>query len=481
MISDEWAYWLYGVGLIVAIAGLVFAAWWALFADRPRGRRRCPRCWYDMAYSPGMTCSECGFTARTEKDFSRTHRRWKIGLTAILGGAILGGFVIDRANLRGWPSYLPSNVLIWSMPLMDIPSGALYRELDDRLAANRLTDEQWLAVLRRCAKGDAGARPVDDDWLGKYAEVLRVYRRAMLARSDEPFQQEVERILLSIPPRLVFSTRDVWPADVAPSLHVGAGDWWPEWVQIRAAAMPRLPEAESDVHVRLRDPLGIPLTTYTLYLPPLEEGEHEVEIEVKFSRRFIGAEGPGDWTEVGNQTVTVPLKVQGTLAETMTPVDNEELSQIIRAVFEGQPLAKYPSGSLPVRVRLDPSPTYRETLNDTAIGIRVDVLRNGVLGRQLDLWWKGGAGNFDRQYDWEVPYLNDEVLLPRVTEDDVWTLRVRGLPELALRLDNVSKYWSGQVEVVVPTTSEPQPAPPRGWIPEDTIPAEAADPPGQVQ
>lgn len=43
---------LTGAGLLMLL--------WALFRDRSRGRRRCPRCWYDMAGVPGLQCPECG-------------------------------------------------------------------------------------------------------------------------------------------------------------------------------------------------------------------------------------------------------------------------------------------------------------------------------------------------------------------------------------------------------------------------------------
>ena len=264
--SSETSYWLFAVGLALVIAIFVFGAWWALFADRPRGKRRCPRCWYDMAYSPGMTCSECGFTGRSEKDFKKTRRRWGIGLLAIMGGTILGGYVIDKANQKGWPSYLPTDMLIWTLPFTDVPNGGLYRELDNRMTTDQLTDEQWIALLEKCAEGDTRARPVDDDWLAKYGEILRIWRRNLLAHDSEEFRAEAERILLSLPPRLVFSTRDVWPADVPVSLNVRAADWWPNWAQIRVAATPNLPNAATDVHVRLNNP--IQRRSYSLYLPP---------------------------------------------------------------------------------------------------------------------------------------------------------------------------------------------------------------------
>jgi hypothetical protein len=47
----DWLFW--GLGGALALAGL-WLQYWSLFADRARGRRRCPKCWYDMSGTEGM-------------------------------------------------------------------------------------------------------------------------------------------------------------------------------------------------------------------------------------------------------------------------------------------------------------------------------------------------------------------------------------------------------------------------------------------
>ena len=75
-------YWLpYIAGISIVVIG-IFYIWKSVCADRNRGGRRCPRCWYDMTYSQGMTCSECGHTAQSEQDFTHTRRR--LGRAAIV-------------------------------------------------------------------------------------------------------------------------------------------------------------------------------------------------------------------------------------------------------------------------------------------------------------------------------------------------------------------------------------------------------------
>ena len=74
---------------------------WALFRDRSRGRRRCPRCWYDMAGVPGLRCPECGAEQRSERRLFRTRRRWKSAAAAVLLALLGAGVGATPAILAG--------------------------------------------------------------------------------------------------------------------------------------------------------------------------------------------------------------------------------------------------------------------------------------------------------------------------------------------------------------------------------------------
>ena len=73
----------------------LLVATWALFADSARGRKRCPKCWYDMSASPTLTCPECGTTAKSPAALLRTRRRWRVLLVSaalvLLSGASAAG------------------------------------------------------------------------------------------------------------------------------------------------------------------------------------------------------------------------------------------------------------------------------------------------------------------------------------------------------------------------------------------------------
>lgn len=106
--------WLFAaVGWMLASGGTALLIW-ALFLDRSRGRRRCPRCWYDMAGVPGLLCPECGRTVESEKRLGRTRRRWRWGAAALALGA--AGAAVKRTpdyRRHGWVSLVPSCVLAY--------------------------------------------------------------------------------------------------------------------------------------------------------------------------------------------------------------------------------------------------------------------------------------------------------------------------------------------------------------------------------
>src|SRR5688572_9581634 len=97
--SSGWvttALWWMGVA-VCAGGGVVVLV--ALLRDRSRGRRRCPRCWYEMTGVPGLVCPECGKAARREKALFRTRRRWRMaGVSALVAGLGLAAALTPRAR-----------------------------------------------------------------------------------------------------------------------------------------------------------------------------------------------------------------------------------------------------------------------------------------------------------------------------------------------------------------------------------------------
>lgn len=149
--GHEWL--LTAVGVALGVIGLAVALW-ALFWDRSRGSKRCPKCWYDMSAAPGLCCSECGHTVRNDKGLCRTRRRWR--WTALGAVLFLGCYVVtsQRVRDRGWIALVPTSALIFTMPKLENSNEKLYDELIGRMDADELWQWQWGWLLERCVGED---------------------------------------------------------------------------------------------------------------------------------------------------------------------------------------------------------------------------------------------------------------------------------------------------------------------------------------
>lgn len=106
--------WLWHTtGYVIALAAIMLLAW-SILGDRSRGRRRCRRCWYDLA-SAGATplaCPECGCNHTTERLLTRTRRRWGgMSIAALLLIVSYSTWTTPRVLDRGWRGAVPTTLL----------------------------------------------------------------------------------------------------------------------------------------------------------------------------------------------------------------------------------------------------------------------------------------------------------------------------------------------------------------------------------
>lgn len=135
------AAWTFGVvGTLVLL--------WAIFWDRSRGRKRCPKCWYDMSGAAGLVCPECGRDARRVRGLHRTRRRWRWGLLGVM--LVLGAYPVYHVPIvrrAGWWAAAPTWVLILMAPrVTDEAAGFFRTPTGQRLAlaiGDRLFDGGW--------------------------------------------------------------------------------------------------------------------------------------------------------------------------------------------------------------------------------------------------------------------------------------------------------------------------------------------------
>ena len=194
------------------IAGAVVAALaigaiaWCIAGDRARGRRRCPKCWHDLSGTPGLTCSECGFTARGERDLRRTRRR--IGMAVALSLGLFAAALAVRLQASGesWWSLLPARVPIALLPHLPPRSppmgqdssleslrrmllGGAREDLLGRIARGDLSVRDISAITDACVAGHDGARPGTRPWLEAYGDVVSMWlSTGESAYASQPFR-----------------------------------------------------------------------------------------------------------------------------------------------------------------------------------------------------------------------------------------------------------------------------------------------------
>jgi hypothetical protein len=101
-------------------AGGVWLLYRALLQDRSRGRRRCPRCWYDLEGVTGGVCTECG-RAIVERKVHRTRRYSKqaaAGL-ALLAAACIVWRVPYAVRQGSWWALAPMPVMVLVLQFND--------------------------------------------------------------------------------------------------------------------------------------------------------------------------------------------------------------------------------------------------------------------------------------------------------------------------------------------------------------------------
>lgn len=174
--STDWPFWL-AAALLGSLS--LFILYRALFRDRSRGRRRCPKCWYDMSGASGLVCPECGRDAKREKRLYRTRRRMRwvvVGVFLVLTSIGLWKTPVVRRD--GWPRLVPTWALVVLFPycveeMKETPSGSVLAEFELRGLQERAVharprstpkfpmsapDQLVLETVHRLASGEMARR-----------------------------------------------------------------------------------------------------------------------------------------------------------------------------------------------------------------------------------------------------------------------------------------------------------------------------------
>lgn len=399
--------WLYtALGSTLAAAGFTLLLY-ALFADRARARRRCPKCWYDMSGSPGLTCPECGRTARDERRLRRTRRKPRCAALAI---AVLGlGWIttaIPEARISwvraipGWlliliteardPSLtIPPNAWLVSprasapVPILTFPPGSPIASSvppSAPPAAPPLSEQLVLEVWRRIDE-DAFYDWESQWFLGRCLRAARVRLEAQIKAPEAwPLGQP---IVLSYTPAPFPGSSHLGVAVSSPALTPGSSLAW--WNGSSAAS------------------LG--------WLPPVTSESDHLDLEV---RLVVAGRGPASAYVSSPSAIRMRLTDNHTvyLTHVRLPIHFRRGREDFLDQIRGQTTDQLVARALNVRLRHAPSGDLalawdapaKDRRFDFAVLFRAEFLADGyVVGRALgQLWWDDDAGPGNGEIDWSA-------------------------------------------------------------------------------
>ena len=442
------------LGVALAVSGL--------FGDRARGRPRCPRCWFDMSGSPSLTCGECGRTARSARDLRRTRRRPVRAIGGLLLAVGVGAAASDEIVRGNLPVFLPTSTLVTLLPVVGDHSGSLTREMNARLRAGKIDPDEAMHLLERAMAGSWLMSAPDEAWVRQYGTMAQALVTWVEQAGGPEHRAAASRLLYDTvqqaPPTVRIRAGAVMPAGAPVPAIAEVSEWWLLQGELRLD-IEAMMEGAPRFRV-MRTQQMQPTHGFTMTLPAMAAGTHEITFDVRCQRRA----GANDaWADGPAQRVTARFVITNDAPQREVRRD-PELDDAIRTVFSGG-LAHYQDGTLPVRIAIDRRPTFTDTFDGVAIGVEVDVLRNGSVVRRLTSWWLAGAVAPARQVLWEVPWFDDDALAPEPSDEEVWELRVRSRADLAAQIDGAHSVWVGEVTVPAVVRRIERRAPPTVWLP----------------
>ena len=482
----------------VAVGG-IGVTWWAIFGDKSRGRRRCPRCWHDLSGTPGLTCGECGHAVRGEAQLLSARRRWGIaGVTVAFMLAVAGWARLEVLDAK-WHTHLPDGALTLAVRWLDpgrVPAWA-WAELDARASTDTLGADAAIDALEALVEPGTGIPPWeprarlveslaatepqeldDDDGLDPASRAERgAARRGFLARRDA--------IVASVPVHVEVRVPAAWPADEDPAAL--AWGWLPgegaQW-RVRVAGDREWVAAESGRARRT------PERTTVLRMPrPDSEGRVRARVEAQWRRVDDATPSAGTDPTPGaawsaSRWVEVDAKVAPRGEGGPLPADGAALASAARGAF-ALPVTAWQDEVRPVTFAFDPRPDFPadDGVDRVLVGVVVELRERGEVRRSVAFWWQPGVERRGSEVLHEdLPALRRlRDLASDSAEGPVegWTIRVRGDRRTALLAAGVDRrasgrlaYWAGSFEEPALVRRERGPAPRR---PSWRIPADAAD------
>ena len=420
----DWVFWT--VGGLLGLGGLVLL-WWALFADRSKGRKRCPKCWYNMSHTPSLTCSECGYTAKREKKLRKTHRRWRWAVVAVL--LLLGSAsssLTPKVKRDGWYTIIPSTVLILLVFEHDVPPFT----------------GRAMALFGQSTKSD---NPSTELAQRIYEKTLWSWQWRLLANQLHP-GNDVSWLI-------DFSAREEWPVGEPFYATISLNNelhnlYWLYSSELRIQVKADLPNALTwskefysalgflyPSHRRKSTSVFPHTTGIYRWIEPshlvgaVSEGKQVVTLNVTLERRD-DSDDDEPWKMLWEGEYKHDLDVYGSVDDILQPITSLELkrtypSNTIKAIDYGIVIDRQSLSSIQPGV----FGTY---------ALKFELLKNGNILREAEAWWWWAPDFYHLPGSAPVPYLvawDKPLPVDKLSKNylDSWSLRVSTVPELALR------------------------------------------------
>jgi hypothetical protein len=427
--QTDWIWSATGWLLAILAAALIF---WSLLSDRARGRRRCPKCWYDMSGVPSQQrasrevfqCPECGRITKNPRRLLATRRKWRPAFLALILFLLsYGAFHTPEYRRGGWVRLVPSTYLAAAAPtdFVQPPQFTLTRNSTIIPGRNLLVPGPPRTLSSKELLAAEAWRRVHAGSMWRWQASWYV------GRAVEPARSSWERGI-SVPPK--------WAKGVPV----------PAQVSSLVASQWELAMGNADC----RAPDG---PAYDRFIPLPATGRAGEKAQLRIS--FVTAHG-----EVYATTFNSPCVLVQSPLDLMR-ADNSHAANQAAQLFLDPRLCIIPRG--PVTIAIDERSNSRRWKGVTlGLGCRVDVLLSGEVvasagyapdwshelfknWNELPIQWPRGVADRIRAHP--------ELVRLRVTGDPRESLAALGRWPLGVK-DPVC--WTGSFEIPAPLVSRPE-------------------------
>jgi hypothetical protein len=446
---------------IIAIAGFLWAKPW----DRAKGRLRCPKCWYDMkgiadaSPDPPWTCSECGRILNKHKHLRRTRRRLVVAIPCVVALllALYGWTARDRVIARGWIGAIPTIALAAFAPMDDATWKA---QVSARMAfPSRFTNIRINGQAITTPPTPTPGFTLRDRLLAELlfrldiGDASQVSWRIAMSRAIGPMNSSTG---------FTFRSRAEWPRDVEAWVFVDLPDRFAPLSNTLLVRVRQVGDADwSTIGVSriLGSTSTGPMRMWATARPSqcslgTTKGDSiTIEIELLAAKMLSVNQGNGRFTfgaanhyVVWRGRTQIARVVDRSAHSMMSPFVSEAADARVAASMTPAPvLSPYQDG---VGIRIAPRSSRRSGPSEFAIGLRLEVLRDG----EVVATGTHALQNLTSRWEHD-PYAPLRWIINPPTASNMglheWRLRVTGDPEVALRDYETNTYWSGSLSMPI--------------------------------